>query len=98
MTLFCLWLKSSQKSCLARTACRHLGGYSDQVVENSTSQHFRRPHILAKCEELLWHGHALSCIAGDAGDQSRVALLAASNLISQITSIKRSYRNSRDGS
>jgi UDP-glucose 4-epimerase len=37
-------------------------------------------------------------IAGDAGDQSRVALIAASNLISQITSRKRSYRDSRDGS
>ena len=38
-------------------------------------------------------------IVGDAGDQSRVgALIAASNLISQITSRKRSYRDSRDGS
>jgi UDP-glucose 4-epimerase len=37
-------------------------------------------------------------IAGDAGDQSRVALIAASNLISQITSRKRFYRDSGDGS
>src|SRR5215469_5406478 len=33
VTHFCPWLKSSQKSRLARTACRHSGGYSDQVAE-----------------------------------------------------------------
>ena len=36
-------------------------------------------------------------IVDDAGDQSRVgALIAGSNLISQITSRKRSYRDSRE--
>jgi UDP-glucose 4-epimerase len=33
-------------------------------------------------------------IADDVGDQSRVALIAASNLVSQITSRTRSYRDS----
>ena len=39
----------------------------------------------------------VTLIVGDAGDQSRVALIAASNLISQIAWRKRSPRDSQDG-
>jgi|SRR6516162_9410262 len=99
VTHFCPWLKSSQKSRLARTACRHSGGYSDQVAENLGSAAILRCNLLSaphtgEMRRAVTRA-SLSCIVGDTGDQSRAALIAASNLISQIASRKRSYRDSR---
>src|SRR6516165_6128359 len=95
-THFTLAPNLSQKSCLARTfrlfrsGAENLG--SATILRRNLSSALHTSEMRKSCDT----GMRLSCIVDDVGDQSRVgALIAASNLVSQITSIKRTYRDSR---